>query len=100
MKKLLPLIALALCGCAGFRTTQIDYSYENGKLVRKIKTKASANTFFEAKSSLATWKATQTDKSQGATVGGLSQEATGSNVVSMAEAIARGVAEGAAKGLK
>lgn len=78
MKTKLSIIALALLfvGCASFKTTQtqLDTLDESGKiLTRQTSTKASAFTFFSAKSSLATWKAQQTDKSQGATVGDLSQ---------------------------
>ena len=88
MKKTTIIIAcLLLVGCARFTTTQRDTSYESDKIVRKITTKASAHTFFEAKSQLASWKATQTDKTQGATVGTLSQEATTTNLVNQLTAV-------------
>jgi hypothetical protein len=41
---------------------------------RTVTTRASAYTLFSAKSSLATWKASQTDKTQGASVGGLEMQ--------------------------
>lgn len=86
-------LLLVLPGCARFSTTQTDNSYENGEQVRQITTKASAYTFWASKSALATWKATQSDKTQGASVGGLSQSADATtNMASMVEAIARGVA--------
>lgn len=64
-------------GCARFQTTQTDTSYEKGVPLRTITTKATATTFFEAKSALASFKATQTDKTQSASVGALNQESGG-----------------------
>ena len=70
--------ALLFVGCARFTTTQTDASYEQGKIVRQVTTRATAHTLFEAKSSLAQFKASQTDKTQTATVGSLTQESAGS----------------------
>ena len=98
MKILFPLLLVAavLPGCARFTTTQTDVSTvdEKGKPTRTITTKATASTFFEGRSALAKFKAIQTDKSQSASVGELSQETTGTNVSLLAEAIAKGVAAG------
>ncbi len=66
--------ALLLCGCARFSTTQTDLRYENGKPSTAITTRATAYTLFSSRSDLARWKATQSEKSQGAEVGGLSQQ--------------------------
>ena len=102
MKKLIPVLALlALCGCARFTTRQLD-ERTNAKTGEKttVTTRASSWTFFDSKSSLAKWKATQSEKSQGAEVGGLAQESSGTNVVSILEAVAKGAVEGAAKALK
>jgi hypothetical protein len=90
------LAILALPSCARFTTTQTDVSTldEKGKPTRTITTKATASTFFEGRSALAKFKAIQTDKSQSASVGELSQETTGTNVSLLAEAIAKGVAAG------
>jgi hypothetical protein len=102
MKKLL-VIPLLLVGCASFSTKQTDYSYEydaaKGKSypVRKIYTKATARTFFEGKSQLAQFKASQTDKTQSATVGTLSQETTATNLIPIVEAVAEGVVKGLGK---
>lgn len=84
------LLVLALTGCARFGTKQTDLSYDpaTGKPLRTITTRASSYTFFSANSRLATWKAAQTDKSQGATVGGLEQSATGTNVAATLGAMA------------
>lgn len=69
------LVLLILCqGCARFNTTQTDLSYEPNGTKREITTRATAYTFVAGKSALSNWKASQTDKSQGASVGGLTQE--------------------------
>lgn len=82
MKIIIALSLITLCGCARFSTTQTDMSYEQGTPSRQITTKASAYTLFSGKSSLATWKASQTDKTQGASVGGLTQEGGQTNQLS------------------
>lgn len=76
------LLAFASVGCARFTTTQSDTSYEKGLPVRTISTRATATTWFESKSALANFKASQTDKTQGASVGSLSQETNGTNAAS------------------
>lgn len=78
-------LSLSLVGCARFTTNQTDASYENGQIVRQVTTKAQAVTVFEAKSALANFKASQTDKTQSASVGSLSQESAGAtNAAAMA----------------
>lgn len=96
MKRLLALGALLLmAGCANFSTTQTDTSYnEQGQLQRKITTQASASTLFDARSELAKFKATQTDKTQSASVGSLNQESSSTNMNLIFEAIGRGVVSG------
>lgn len=74
-------LAVLFTGCARFNTKQTDASYENGIQQRTITTKATAWTFGTSKSALANFKASQTDKTQGASVGALSQEASGTNAV-------------------
>lgn len=98
MKAIIICLACALlCGCASFSTTQTDTRKENpdGSEETTITTKASSRTFFESKSALANFKATQTEKSQSASVGSLSQESSGTNIVNLFEAIARGAVQGA-----
>jgi len=99
MKRLtLCLLALSLSGCARFSTKQTDISYDDAGLPqRSITTTASATTFAASKSALAKWKASQTDKSQGAEVGGLDQAADASNLVKAAVDAAVGAAVKAAK---
>lgn len=95
MKYILPL--LLLTGCARFSTTQTDLSYEEGKPLRTITTKATGYTFFSGKSSLATWKASQTDKTQGASVGGLTLEGGQTNQITDVVSAAVSAAVTAAK---
>lgn len=78
---IIAILALALCGCARFTTTQTDQSYEKGQPTRAITTRAATWTFFDSSSQLANFKASQTDKTQTASVGSLSQSATSTNVV-------------------
>jgi hypothetical protein len=81
-------IALAIAGCARFNTKQTDVSYtETGKPLRAITTRATSSTLFTSKSKLTEFKASQTDKSQGASVGALSQESSGTNTVEALRAI-------------
>ena len=89
--------ALSLVGCSSFRTVQIDERTDPNGEKTKITTKASSRTFFDSKSNLAKWKATQTERSQGAEVGNLSQESHGTNVASLVEAVASGVVQGLGK---
>ena len=83
MKKAL-LILLLLPSCASFRTVQID-ERKNEKTgeITKITTRAGSISFFDGKSNLTKWKATQSEKSQGAEVGGLSQSVSSSNLVTI-----------------
>lgn len=79
-----PLL-LALCilpatvllgGCARFSTSQSDLRYnEDGSPSTAIVTKARATTLFSSKQ-LTQWKASQTDRTQGATMGTEMQGAT------------------------
>ncbi len=72
------LLSLEL-GCAAFSTTQVQVTRANG---------AKAVTFFDSKSELSKFKALQTDKTQSASVGALSQEATSTNAVAILKAMA------------
>lgn len=84
MKKNYALLFLTVAfasGCARFSTTQTDISYEQGKPSRQITTRVAASTFWEARSSLASFAASQTDKTQSAKVGGLNSEANSTNAL-------------------
>lgn len=93
--------ALLFTGCASFSTTQKDLSfYETGTPQRQITTRATARTFFESKSALSNFKANQTDKTQSANVGQLSQEASATNAVSAIEVAVKAAVEAAVKAVK
>jgi hypothetical protein len=92
--RLLPVLLLAglslfSSGCARFSTRQTDLSYENGKPARAVTTTAKATTLFSSKSALANFKASQTDKTQSANVGTLSQESadTSTNIATNVRAV-------------
>ena len=86
----------ALAGCSTFTTTQIDERVLSDGSRTKITTRASARTLFDAKSQLANFRASQTEKQQGASVGSLSQESNGTNAVAAIQALER-IAIGLAK---
>lgn len=75
------VILFALTGCSRFSTSQSDTSYEQGKPSRTITTRVTAHTFFDARSELSKFSASQTDKTQGAKVGSLSQTSSGTNAI-------------------
>ena len=66
--------ALTLTSCARFSTHQVENRFENGKVAGSISTKVSSYTLFSSKSQLANFKASQTEKTQGASVGNLAQQ--------------------------
>jgi len=78
-------------GCASFTTTQTDerINEKTGEKT-KVTTKAKATTFFDSKSSLGNFKANQTEKTQGASVGTISQESNASNAVQTLRLIIEG----------
>ena len=82
---LLVTLAAGLSGCAHFSTTQKDERIGDATT---ITTKAQATTLFSARSALANFKATQTEKSQGAEVGSLNQQG-GTNTAATVEAVTR-----------
>jgi len=88
MKYAIILSVLTLVGCARFHTTQVDSSYDKGQLVRTITTSAGSTTFFDSQSALASFKASQSDKTQSASVGSLNQETSSTNSVAMLKAVA------------
>jgi hypothetical protein len=99
MKTLIPaLMLVCLCGCARFKTKQTDISYEAGNTnrpARAITTTVTAYTLWSSKSELARFKATQTDKSQSASVGSLNQQA---NMDTNVNALVSSIIEGAIRG--
>lgn len=91
--------ASTLLGCARFDTAQTDIR-ESKNEKTTITTKASAITFFNARSTLANFKAAQTEKSQGATVGSLNQDSASTNLNQIVEAVVAGAVAGAVKAVK
>ena len=87
MKTILLILTLALAGCARFKTTQIDERKAPNGESTKISTTVAASTLFTSRSQLANFKASQTDKNQGASVGSLTQESSGTNAVRALEAL-------------
>lgn len=81
------LTACAVSGCARFKTTQIDERKAPDGQVTKVSTTVSAGTLFTSRSQLANFKASQTEKQQGASVGSLTQETSGTNAVRALEAL-------------
>jgi hypothetical protein len=83
-----PVLAVSvMAGCARFKTTQIDERKAPNGESTTISTHVSASTLWTSRSQLANFKASQTEKSQGASVGSLSQESSGTNTVRALEAI-------------
>lgn len=102
MKRMVVMISTAwlvlAAGCARFSTKQTDTSYEKGEPNRSITTEAKATTFFAGKSALASWKASQTDKTQGASVGNLAVESNaGTNLNSLVESAVGAAVKAAVK---
>jgi len=75
------LALFACAGCARCSKVQAGESYQYGKIARQITTHATATTCVASKTALAQWKASQTDKTQGASVGALSQESAGAETI-------------------
>lgn len=86
-----------LCsGCSSLVTDQVETALDG----TTRKTHVRAYTLFDGKSDLAKLRATATDKSQGVTVSGLSQESSGSNVVNAVESITAAAVGAAVKALR
>lgn len=78
--------ACAVSGCASFKTTQLEDRDETNGTVR-IETRVAARTLFTSKSQLTSFSAVQTEGKQGASVGSLSQQSSGTNAVRALEAL-------------
>lgn len=103
MKNLTLVLLLSLVGCARFSTRQSDVSvsYEKGtnKVTRTITTEATSYSLWASKTALSKFKASQTDKTQSATVGSLSQESDviNTNVAELSANVVRAAIEAALK---
>lgn len=67
-------LLLGVTGCANFHTTQSDRTTSTNGVTREITTRASARAFAAGKGSLDGWRASQTDKSQTASLSGVQGE--------------------------
>lgn len=83
---ILLVLMSVFAGCASFKTVQSDISYEDGKPIRAITTEAKTSAFLTGKTHLSRWKASQSDMTQGASVGEISSEQT-NNLNSIIESI-------------
>ena len=97
---------LLLAGCARFGTTQYDKrtvtydpkTHEKIGETTEVGTHAAGYTLFSGSSKLASWSASQTEKTQGAKVGSLEQAGgVDSNIVNAAVSAAVGAAVRAVK---
>lgn len=105
MKQILAIsILISLTGCAKFGTIQKDVSVtKDGITTRTITTEAKAYTLFTSKSQLTNWKAQQSDKTQGASVGSLAQESSNpvdTNVIALTSKVVEAVVSSAIKAVK
>lgn len=90
---------MLLTGCSTFTVQQKDISTTaaDGTETRTITSHTKARTFFDARSGLANFSTTQTDKTQSSKVGSLSQDANGSNAVKVVEAVTKAAVRAALK---
>ena len=94
MKKL-PLVLFLLTGCSTFTSEQTVT--RDGETVT---TTIRARTFFDARSDLAKLRITQTEKTQGVTLGALNQETSGTNAVDLIDRVVRAAVAGAVSAIK
>lgn len=91
------LIALPfLAGCANLRTTQIDESFSNGQLTRRISTKIGTLNYFQSKAEVNKLNITTSDKILSTKIGnaGATADVINTNSVAIMEALGKGVAAG------
>lgn len=88
---LLCVLAVLFSGCASFQTSQSDSTTSTNGVVRSTTTEASARTLLASKQALNKWKASQSEKTQGASVGGLEQESDASKLIDSLTAMAQAI---------
>lgn len=79
LEPILALVILAVCGCSVFDAHQ--YAPDGTETRVRIK------TFLDGQSDVSKLRTTQTDKTQGVSVGSLSQESSGTNAVEALKAL-------------
>ena len=87
---------LVCSGCSSLVTDQVETALDGSQR----KTHVRAFTLFDGRSDLTKLRTTSTDKSQGMSVAGLSQESSGSNVVNMVESVTAAAVGAAIKAAK
>lgn len=99
------LLLLLAGGCARFSTRQVDHStsYEiNGTniTIRTITATSKTTSFFEGRSRIKNYSATQSDKVQKTTVGDIGQEVTSTNLAKIVDAAVEAAVKAAIKSVK
>jgi len=92
MRKAL-FFALCLCGCSSFRSDQIETRPDGSRVEQHQK----ITTFWDSKSDIARLRASTTDKTQGLTVGSISQESTSTNINDLVGTVVSAAVQGAVK---
>ena len=80
------ITATVVTGCASFTTTQTEDRNE-AEGTTSIRTRVAGRTLFTSKSQLTSFSAVQTEGKQGASVGSLTQQSSGTNAVKALEAL-------------
>jgi len=93
---LVSALLLSVAGCSTFRCEQTERTPDG----REVTTTIRARTFFDARSDLAKLRTTQTDKTQGVSLGNLGQETSGTNAVELLDRVVRAVVAGAVSAAK
>lgn len=93
MKQIIFAVALGvLTGCTTFRSEQTEEGADGIKRHTVVK----CRSFLDSKSELSKLRTTLTDKSQGVSIGTLSQEASGTNAYSIITAVIEAAVRAAA----
>jgi hypothetical protein len=80
-------------GCARFVSKQIKTEADGSR----VESRQSVTTFFDAKSEIGKLRASTTDKTQGLTVGSISEESSGTNAVALVDVAVRAAVGAAVK---
>ena len=92
------VIVSILTGCATFSSVQKDEISDNNGTTHTLSTACRASSFFAGKSDIAKWKAQQSSRAQGASVGGLVVDSdAGTNTSAVAAAIVKAAIEATVK---
>jgi hypothetical protein len=84
---LLVIVAMLSPGCANFDSHQVQTKQDGTTTESHTK----ITTFFDSSTQIAKLRSSTTDKTQGLTVGGFSEESAGTNAVSLVERVSAAV---------